>query len=449
MKNPLFILSFICFTLPFIQAAKYAILVSGGQGFDNYRHEANTFRLYQALIKNGFKADNIITMASDDSAYHPLNPFPGKIFNKPSTGSGQDVYEGVKIDYKGDEVTPENFLNILTGGDYFGPLGNSIHQRKIFKTTKEDNIFVYFTDHGLPGFLSFPNDKKIYADELNAAIKYMHQKKAYKEMVIYIEACNSASMFEDLLPNNLNVYAVTSANANENAWSAYCGANAIVNGKEIGTCLGDAFSGTLIDHISSFNSNIETLLNQFVHLKVGTTRSHVMRFGDFSIFRKTFGNFQADIPPNDSKGNNLLSHEELEKQKAVQVGPMAIINEDHIVDSRLVKLHYLERRHVVHKNNETFNALNQEKQSIERFDRIFSRISSDLKLNVELDIKGIDFACYKPRIETFENICGRFSEYGFKYVKYIHFSCSQNVSQVDYEKALLKYCVGEIDKVLS
>jgi legumain len=41
----------------------------------------------------------------------------------------------------------------------------------------------------------------------------MNSKKMYRKMVIYIEACHSASLFEGLLPNDIGIYAVVAANA--------------------------------------------------------------------------------------------------------------------------------------------------------------------------------------------------------------------------------------------
>jgi len=32
----------------------------------------------------------------------------------------------------------------------------------------------------------------------------MYENKQYKQMVIYVEACESGSMFEGLLPNDIN-----------------------------------------------------------------------------------------------------------------------------------------------------------------------------------------------------------------------------------------------------
>ena len=49
----------------------------------------------------------------------------------------------------------------------------------------------------------------------------MNENKMYKEMVVYIEACESGSMFEKL-EDNMNIYAVTAANAHESSWGTYC-----------------------------------------------------------------------------------------------------------------------------------------------------------------------------------------------------------------------------------
>ena len=66
----------------------------------------------------------------------------------------------------------------------------------------------------------------------------------YKEMVMYIEACESGSMFESYNKDykDLNVYAVSAANAHESSYGTYCGSDAEVDGKRLGTCLGDLFS---------------------------------------------------------------------------------------------------------------------------------------------------------------------------------------------------------------
>ena len=42
------------------------------------------------------------------------------------------------------------------------------------------------------------------AEQLNDAIQNMHSGNKFKQMVVYIEACESGSMFDDKLPSDIN-----------------------------------------------------------------------------------------------------------------------------------------------------------------------------------------------------------------------------------------------------
>lgn len=57
------------------------------------------------------------------------NHYPGKIFNSPK---GSDVYAGVKIDYRGDDVTPENFVAVLMGDQLATRGGNGRVLKRFF-----------------------------------------------------------------------------------------------------------------------------------------------------------------------------------------------------------------------------------------------------------------------------------------------------------------------------
>jgi len=52
----------------------------------------------------------------------------------------------------------------------------------------------------------------LYADDLQDAVDYMEKNSLYGEMVMYIESCESGSMFPDLTANQ-NVYAMTASDA--------------------------------------------------------------------------------------------------------------------------------------------------------------------------------------------------------------------------------------------
>ena len=67
------------------------------------------------------------------------------------------------------------------------------------KSTANDRVFIYFSDHGATGLIAFPNGE-LYADHLVKTLNSMHDKKQYKELVFYLEACESGSMFEKTLP---------------------------------------------------------------------------------------------------------------------------------------------------------------------------------------------------------------------------------------------------------
>ena len=81
----------------------------------------------------------------------------------------------------------------------------------------------------------------LYEPTLTATLKAMHTTGMYGELVFYLEACESGSMFKNL-PKNINIYATSAANAVESSWAAYCGSDARINGKNINSCLGDLYS---------------------------------------------------------------------------------------------------------------------------------------------------------------------------------------------------------------
>lgn len=79
------------------------------------------------------------------------------------------------------DVTSLNITNEATTGRVLGSDSTS-------------KLFLFFSDHGSPGHLMFP-DTVIYADELNETIQFMYENQMYEEFVIFIEACESGSIF--------------------------------------------------------------------------------------------------------------------------------------------------------------------------------------------------------------------------------------------------------------
>jgi legumain len=102
------------------------------------------------MRKNGIPEEQIILLSYNDVVNAKENPFPGQLFNKPD---GEDVYAGCKIDYEGESCNSHNFVNVLKGNSSGVVGGNG----KVLKSNENSKVFVYFVDHGAPGFIYFPD----------------------------------------------------------------------------------------------------------------------------------------------------------------------------------------------------------------------------------------------------------------------------------------------------
>ncbi|XP_051946441.1 legumain-like isoform X2 [Xyrauchen texanus] len=256
----------------------WVVIVAGSNGWYNYRHQADVCHAYQIVHKNGIPDEQIVVMMYDDLAQAPDNPTPGEIINRPN---GTDVYKGVLKDYTGDDVTPQNFLAVLKG-DAAGVKGGS---GKVLKSGPNDHVFVYFTDHGAPGLLAFPNDD-LLVDDLMDTIKYMHTNNKYLKMVLYIEACESGSMMKPL-PVDINVYATTASNPDESSYACYYD-------EARDTYLGDLYSVNWMEDSDMEDLSKETLAKQFKIVKAKTNTSHVMQYGNKTLSHMKVIAFQGN-----------------------------------------------------------------------------------------------------------------------------------------------------------
>jgi len=267
-------------------AAEWAVIVAGSKSYGNYRHQADACHAYHVVSKFGIPDSRIIVFMYDDIANSKSNPYPGKMFNKPTAQGvpGIDVYEGCKKDYTGAQVTPANFVKVLTG-DTSAP-------GPVLKSKSGDNVFVNFVDHGGTNLIAFPSGT-MSSTMLNNALKTMHSKNMYSKLVFYLEACESGSMFEGKLPTDMNIYATTASNAKESSWGTYCPPDDKVNGVELKSCLGDLYSVNWMENADKIGPN-ETLKEQFDIVVKTTSKSHVMAYGDLSWNSDQIGEFMGD-----------------------------------------------------------------------------------------------------------------------------------------------------------
>ena len=138
---------------------------------------------------------------------------------------------------------------------------------RVLGSTAGGNVFVYYADHGAKGLVAMPaNEKPVTAKDLQGALETMRSRDMYDRLVVYVEACESGSMFTgDLLANDTKVYATTAASGMESSWGCYCGTESKVDGKSLSTCLGDLYSVSWMEN-SDLDAPAETLAKQYLSL---------------------------------------------------------------------------------------------------------------------------------------------------------------------------------------
>ena len=239
-------------------SANWAVLIAGSKGYKNYRHQADIFQIYKILVDRGFDNDHIISFAYDDIARLQENPFKDKVFN---VKKGVNIYPGsAAIDYRGENVTADNILNVLKGK-------KTSQTPKVLKSTKEDNVLVYYNDHGTRGLLCMPsgNGKYISADEFRDALSEVKHNK----MLVALEACYSASVGKHLI-SIPDTFTICAANETESSYSyAY--------DNDIATFRTNEFTNHLINFVLK-NSKFSLLsLNKYMkeHVKGSRVMSYV------------------------------------------------------------------------------------------------------------------------------------------------------------------------------
>jgi GPI-anchor transamidase subunit K len=166
----------------------WAVLIDSSKFYFNYRHTVNTLLIYQILKKYGFPDDRIILMLPENHQCHPRNPYPGKIFD--GTHS-EDLMADVEVDYRGLEVTPESFVNLLTGRH---PAGYPVNKQ--LNSNKKSKVFLYMTGHGGNGYFKVQDTLVLKSADLSYAVYEMYKKERFGEMLIFLDTCQALSMFD-------------------------------------------------------------------------------------------------------------------------------------------------------------------------------------------------------------------------------------------------------------
>ncbi|KAL0638171.1 glycosylphosphatidylinositol anchor biosynthesis [Maublancomyces gigas] len=191
--------------------SNWAVLVSTSRFWFNYRHLANVLSMYRTVKRLGIPDSQIILMLSDDIACNPRNAFPGTVYN--NADRALDLYgDNIEVDYRGYEVTVENFIRLLT--DRVEP---DTPRSKRLLTDDRSNIFIYMTGHGGNEFLKFQDAEEISAFDIADAFEQMWEKKRYHEMLFMIDTCQANTMYSKFY--SPNILATGSSKLDESSYS--------------------------------------------------------------------------------------------------------------------------------------------------------------------------------------------------------------------------------------
>lgn len=326
-------------------------------------------------------------MMYDDVAHSKENPEPGTLINKPG---GENIYPGSHaVDYRKTECTAANVLKVLNGTAKGKTLGSG----------PDDLVFFYFADHGAPGLVAMPVGEPLYAKDLLKTFEWMEQTNKFKEMAVYIEACESGSMLSNM-PTNIRIYGTTAATPDESSYATYWDDN-------LQTYLGDEYSVAWMEDSEKYwDADAETLLSQFMHVKKRVNHSHPQMYGDRSKEFEKVRHFQDETESRrnlDTKGQRILYS-----------------------DSHDVVLNTLKNRAMLVEDAMQYLAIRKEiEQELAlraKFDTIFKTIAVSFggkdveKYISSVMTDSIDDSCLKAVYPHFENTCMKWSDYGMKFV---------------------------------
>ncbi|CAI9771532.1 unnamed protein product [Fraxinus pennsylvanica] len=342
-------------------------------------------------------------------------------------------------DYTGDDITVENFFAVILG-DKNAVKGGS---GKVVNSKPNDRIFIYYSDHGGPGVLGMPSTPYLYGKDFVDVLRKKHASGTYKEMVIYVEACESGSVFEGLLPEDLNIYVTTASSADESSWGTYCPGMDPPPPPEYITCLGDLYSVAWLEDSESHNLKKETVEQQYQKVQFLSSSnyetyndgSHVMEYGNKSIKPEKLSLYQGFDPATENLPSNRIGFN----------------HRMDVIDQRDADLLFLWAKYKkleagTNKKAKTLQHIKNTLLHREHLDGSISFIGlvlfgpakgpSTLKSVRDRGLPLVDdWDCLKSMVRLFETHCGSLTQYGMKHMRAFANICNNNVSEEDMEEA--------------
>lgn len=213
------------------------------------------------------------------------------------------------------------------------------------------------------------------------------------------------------LPTDSKIYALSAANPTESSWGCYCSPDDVIQGKHIGTCLGDLFSCKFVEDSEEMDLTAETLQTQFEKIRALTSLSHVMQWGDLSFVSSAASEFIGSGSKSEGVLNLKRPMEKLYNRKSATV------------DSRLMKIKILSEIYKREKTTEALEEMRAEMAEMQQLDDTFYHLQHSLKLTGEYSPRHMNYECMRAVMDNHTEQCGRLSDYGLRYAKFYAEAC--------------------------
>ncbi|CAM9152474.1 unnamed protein product [Discosporangium mesarthrocarpum] len=241
-------------------------------------------------------------MLADDIPCNARNSFPGKVFN--GRDHAVELYgENVEVDYRGDEVSVESFLRLLTGRTLPGTPPS-----KVLASDEHSNIIIYMNGHGGDRFLKFQDLEEVSSHDLGGALAEMDLKRRYHRVLFVVDTCQASTLFEEV--NSPNIVCMGSSLRGENSYAKG-------SDPSIGVSLMDRFTAAMLDFFENASSPESSKPGNRTPAGEGRGGGERVREGRIEGMREGRTGSMGDEVTMDAmihslKSKNLLSHPHIE-----------------------------------------------------------------------------------------------------------------------------------------
>lgn len=206
-----------------VHTNNWAVIACTSSYWFNYRHVSNALSVYHIIRRMGIPDSQIILMNSMDPSCDARNPYPGELYStremetslnkmqKPDFNKSHHLDIGVEVDYRGNEVSVDSFLRVLTGRHRTGTVPS-----KVLQSDNDSNLLIFLSGHGGDGFFKFRDNEELSAEEIGYALKEMELKGRYREILLIADTCQASTLGGKI--SSSRVITVGSSGKGENSY---------------------------------------------------------------------------------------------------------------------------------------------------------------------------------------------------------------------------------------